>query len=563
MAKLPNQDSFKDTSTTSVSTKDIENIISKINAIRSYSIPLCSKFQDLKNKDFLRFDTQDYDVEKSPQESLLDAFYRYLGLPICAPGTNSFFNPGFDNGYKKYQKKEDEKLYIKDEVKYEVVKKAESIFSIFDTRNVIIRNYRDAFANGGAVSTLLCCLNYHFDTARGKFLFYKQDQSPFDLNQENQSYKISDKKKNSAFRVRDYETEKNNVAYYYNNYIKPDKDVFENVPAVEPTRYHFIKPFMPDPRCFKNVHPQTSYVAVPFLEDDPVIIQGSGNDKKEDITISRPIIEEICTVRFEQSNYKLSQDEINKLDKVKESVKTYAKDTYAYLNNSIDKYTLEYKMFLQNYDLIKDLLNKLHKAFQDIAVATSKSNILIDVKGSIENGIYNNLPVRLANNESIENISLNTDSDTSLGFYTTFSSWAALVSNYINLSAGGNAINKKYIPEATKLRNANYEQVLNSIKTVELILGNYNGLGYIDVVVIITALWIVDKQVLCNMLDSAAIERIIKFYPKLNDDVVKKRSTGTVTVNPEDNLKEFEKVVMQLYGLIDSMLDDLKENQAI
>ena len=78
-------------------------------------------------------------------------------------------------------------------------------------------------------------------------------------------------------------------------------------------------------------------------------------------------------------------------------------------------------------------------------------------------------------------------------------------------------------------------------------MGEFSGLGLIDIVAILTALWTIDQKYLVNMLDEYTFNRMYKNV-ELRNPVVEARKSGSI-INGIKVLKEFENKVKQYLDL--------------
>jgi hypothetical protein len=94
---------------------------------------------------------------------------------------------------------------------------------------------------------------------------------------------------------------------------------------------------------------------------------------------------------------------------------------------------------------------------------------------------------------------------------------------------------------------------MNALKTIEIIVGEFSGLGLLDIFAIQAAMWVVDPSVLVSMIDKRAIDRM----QQRQDLTFNGISQGSDIV---ETLTQFETVVVSMYKLIDAYIQDLTTN---
>lgn len=539
--------------------KAFKEYISKIDTMKSFTNILGSqKYKNLKNKkyeDFKQINDEPNKIEA--QESRLNVFYRLLGLPVFSKrDVGKFFNPGIspdqqtDDYYEKV---------------YNLVSSTEELFPIFNERERINSLYNNYLKNGGPDSVFLTLLaSKHVR----KFNFFKDSDDAFDLDPKKQTYE-SDANK-AAGQPGAYTESKDLVNAYYNSYDSSSniQYVTDNE-ATSKTRYHFIKPMMPDPRSLLSIHPDSRVFAAPFAKY-PTIIRSSQNSAGTDVIAPTCILEQICKSRFTNSTSKLSDADKARIKEITDALKDTSLN-YFNSNGSV----IETEALIKNYDIIKAMIKELADAYANIIKLTSEYTILFEVKGPLELEYYKSIdPIFDRSGMSGTNKIFpksGTTKDNTLVGYKFASEFTNIVNRYFkdikqNITKLPGADMSETV--ANNEDSINYESlakereqaVLNvkkNIQTIEIIIGNYTGLGLADIIAHVTALWSIDKETLASLLDDYAINRIMTDdnWKSVRDAAVSSRFNSPGTVDGKVVLKKYEDAVILQYKIMDSLFN--------
>jgi hypothetical protein len=110
------------------------------------------------------------------------------------------------------------------------------------------------------------------------------------------------------------------------------------------------------------------------------------------------------------------------------------------------------------------------------------------------------------------------------------------------------------IPEALAERTAQCDKANQALKDIEIIMGEFSGLGLCDIIAIIASLYLVDIECLVSLLDDAAYSRF---------KTVQNIDTGVDRVDITTALIKFESVVKDMYNIMDRVFDDLRQGRGV
>ena len=113
----------------------------------------------------------------------------------------------------------------------------------------------------------------------------------------------------------------------------------------------------------------------------------------------------------------------------------------------------------------------------------------------------------------------------------------------------------------TSARASTTSAAETALKTIEIIMGEFSGLGLADILAIYTALWTIDLDALVSMLDDEAFDRMYQFFPQLHcPNVVARAVSGTPVLDIITVLNQFEQKVKEIYSIMDKLLLDRLNN---
>lgn len=467
---------------------------------------------------------------KVPQESRVHAFYRLIGFPVISK-SGSFYNPGFDSPING----------VNQDYKYKIATQIDSDIS----KLIVYReNYYNAvianiFAKNKSITS--CALALSAFKIR-RFNFLTKSKSPFDTDVLNQAY-INDLKDPQDNSLKDYKDV---------NGQSPD-----GVPSI---RYHIIKPFMVDPRIDFSMLPGNRRVCVPFA------VNKQATKLVENTFLHRPFLEKVIRERLTIQQTDLNIGEKNK--DIIESLKKYSSlqdiELIQKLNKSdISKFNKKLA-FIKFIDIIRAVMERLFESLSVIEQTyTTYHWIPIPSTTGPEGGcstmgLYESDPFRtipdiellnLSNKQTFERLAgdLATSGKIDIGDFS-FSSMSSVL-DFTDSFEDTISLN---LPQALEERTAQCDKANEALKYIEIIMGEFSGLGLCDIIAIISALYLVDIECVVSLLDDAAYARFKN---------MKNLDTGIERIDITTALTKYESVVKDMYNIMDRIFDDISQGQ--
>jgi hypothetical protein len=474
---------------------------------------------------------------QSVQESRCHAFYRIIGFPVVHSNKSLFYNPGFDIIMSKGSGRTVTPSY-----KLDVAKN-------IDPKFATLSQVRESYANNtarifsvpesvGAGVLSLMSGTYGTDGTVNKRLFalpFKKSTMAFDFDPANQTNQISVFSTNSL--VGDNEVLLADYQDASGNNVITAGAISTTNPSVFQQHFHIIKPFMVDPRIDYSIWAHTSQtsntvskrVAVPFVSD-ATQLQTNSTAHAE-----RPLLEKIIRDRYSQSDN--TADAGPAVNDVVNYVKNVPSIQAIQIGSSTISQIFSGKVFQLDQQasfnsylaVIQSMMTKLAKSMRVIHSAQSKYYWLPQPLTSGPEGNCTIRPVFL--NSNIPS-TLITTNDFNIAFNLSQVLLSSLNSTLANSNpapdVGGFGLNdslnnKNTFDSSTSnsqgdlssrtmnlmkgKRDAELIAAGNALQIVEMIMGEFSGLGLCDIIAVVGALRVVDKNVLVSFLDDDAYAR--------------------------------------------------------
>lgn len=523
--------------------KVYQNFIIEIDKIRSYvsvqSNPI--SLQDTNNIG------SNVNVDKDPQESRCHAFYRLIGLPVVSTDGETLYCPGHDLPNNSNTSLNDAKTLIAQKI-------SKDVFKLMDARENTPRDFLSIFSLQNVDASTLAMSSVEIRPFSSSLSNGSDD--PFDVKSKNQSH----------------------VAKLASRLSKTVQDSSGNkATKVSSERLHILKPFIVDPRIDLSVTPNRVRLAVPFLKDKTETKLTDG------IYLKRPYIEKICRERFKIS------PEIDVVGDHTKAVIESIKNDNSIKDQELIKtvfdpqlITAEKIQFANYINIIRSMLRKLSDAVDHVLIVLSsdpESNgqaeynwIPVPDKRGPEYGSATRDVMTLQQNpfnqpkdneliqalykQEIDNINnkLKLQTKADLGGFAFDDIEITPDSN--SSDAWGNK-SLQAIEELKQRRKVITDQANSSLREIEIIMGEFSGLGLCDILAMSAALWIIDKSALVNLLDNTAVQRMLQ-DPNLQSSEALARQNGP-TMTPKEALIEFETKVKQIFELMDAIYQDIRE----
>lgn len=462
-----------------------------------------------------------------PQESRCNAFYRMIGFPVASPDGVSFYSPGFDPDLNRDPERIQKNLTIANAV-------LTKLQLIFNDRETYSRNSNNLFQNKDDNASALALTSVYVRPFEKQL---KPGLDPFDID--TQVFEVPDRN-------------------------RVNTDDFNGTTKAATNSKHILKPFIGDPRIELTVTPALNRICAPFLVDKSKSQISGGNYLK------RPYIERVISVRFKN---------INVINSDNGQDNKFVTDLIAFIktNSEITKPNLveltqdklqslhksEIVVFGKFVKILNALISKLVSDIVEIGKIKTNMNWKPqpDKRGPEFGCALNEVNRDDANNKTIENNIINqelqktlSETDYDIGLDApdlgSFS-----FSNIDDIIFGS----IKNIPQSfdkqlltlNRRRNETGNRANDLLREIEIITGEFSGLGLLDIIAIQAALWVIDPGALMGMLDDAAVARM-QGDSQLRTDLTLPDSRFSI----HDALQEFEKKLSEIYVLIGAFYQD-------
>lgn len=559
---IPNQSNFTDDQNFKIDIEKVyTDIIKQIDAARSViNITNQNNSNILKaltkatssKKESLTNIRQLLKVEMTAQESRCHAFYRLIGFPVV--GKNDFYNPGLNNLPNKTTVNNIQLIrYVNSDFKINVINSLVDGFRELSTyRETYLSDIAKIFASNTTIDASVLALSS--GTSVRKFAAASEKakstyNTKSDLDKADQGYECE---LLEAGLVGDIHVPLSEYMDAVGNKVKESTPIYK--------KSHIIIPFMVDPWIDLSVCPNANLVAVPFVFSKDNLRISENN------YVKRPLLEKIIRDRFSDipvdadGEYVKSLKEYIKLvpsiqdSKLIDSVITTAKGN-------------EQIQFRRYLNIIMEMISKLVAA-QNTITKAQRLYYWLPKPSAIgpEGGIVNR-PIMSQFSKEISDANLLTDNDNEL-INANISQTMDQISSQVQILDGVPDIGdfalteaqETFSPETTECfgdRNAEVianlnkkrDRVLNdagnALRTVEIIMGEFSGLGLCDIVAILGSLYIMPKDKILGFLDKDAFNRASAILGlKVNKPDLK------------DALKSYTDTVKDFYNLMDKLYQD-------
>jgi len=343
---------------------------------------------------------------------------------------------------------------------------------------------------------------------------------------------------------------------------------------------------MVDPRVEATVNPpylgihgpndQTTtckIMAAPFAQDKSQLLY------TDNIYASRPIIETICRARFANSQPQTS------LTQRFQDLITYVKNTDTSKDQDLlgkifqnPTMTTEEQILLKYINIMRAMIDMYYTSINTIRQAEEEyhwvpiPNVKGPEFGVATQGIVINDPLNRPADLDILNSTVKFEIDqindqstqattADLGNFVDFERIQPLPDEQTTSGFGNR--NKETLDKQTMIRANVTGAAEEALKNIEIIMGEFSGLGLADIIAVYTALWTIDLDALVSMLDDETFNRMYQFFPQLHcPNVVARANKGDTIRDIVTVLNQFEEKVQEIYGIMDKLLFDRLNNNS-
>lgn len=527
-------------------------------------------------------------VDSKLQESRCHAFYRLIGLPVIAPTDDILYNPGYDaaNGFNNAV------INKHLQVIQNINSQAPNLFKLMDNRESYVNAFSKIFALSNPTvkaaninASVLALSSVAGGTPRRFSASLENSPDPFDTDAFDQSYTVQDLNSISRNKLSEYTDTSGQPALLLfardntGQLTNPDNTAFlKESPLVR--RAHILKPFMVDPRVDLTVNPPSGLICVPFVSDSSkTIYAGGGGSSSSNIKLITPFLEYVLRARLNNTPSNIKQRYLD--------LQNYIKSTDAVTDqNLLDKIssglgnTLEDQVFQTNFNIMRDMIDKLYDAVQKVQETEETYHWLpipdpsfgLEATIGTQDIILQSVLVNGAATAQMDPLSTPTDRDIltkiakiqlsnintqntqpDLGGFA-FSTVQPLPDSGVSVGLGNR--DQKTLDQMIASRTDSTNNAASALRTIEIIMGEYTGLGLCDIIAIFTALWTVDINVLINMLDDEAFTRLYAITNLRSPEVEARYSNNNRTLSAQTVLQMFEDQVKLMYHVMDKLLTD-------
>jgi len=523
------------------------------------------------------------------QESRCHAFYRIIGFPVVNSDQSDFYNPGLDIVKGKGITREvtlERKLRIASNVgaKFEALSQAREqyasqcsqIFSVPTSIEAgVLALTSGTFGNKGNVN-------------KRKFAQpFEKSKEPFDYDPEKQSYS-SPGDITSTFSL------VGNNEVLLSDYQDPDASSDENFKPKVATgggilfgHRHIIKPFIVDPRIDFSIWSSESKtssgvsrrIAVPFVPDASYLRTSST------ATAERPLLEKIITERFAVTKVQdagtASSNLIEYVMSFKDiqSINIGSTPISDIFSGNVFKLSQQ-QAFAQYLSTIQALMFKLVDAMRIVHARQGSYYWLPipDVSGPEGGCSTRDVPIRLGTNLDRNLLTVNDFDIIEKQASTLLSNLHSSIlqtnnkpvsdvggyafSNYKLTPDPGNSDSYGNLSQKTQnnlesIRSTSLNQAADALQIIEMIMGEFSGLGLADIVAIIGSLYVMPINDLLGFLDDDAIVRA-ETSLKQQSGSLKGNRSGIVPA-----MTSLCNTVNGFYQIMDKIFEDYINNNAL
>jgi hypothetical protein len=517
-------------------------------------------------------------ADPNPQESRCHAFYRLVGLPVYSPTSGSIYSPGFDasNSFNNSVLNQHYQV-IKD-----IATNKPALFDLMDARENNINGFYSIFAqsnpasNTANINASVLALS---SVGGGKVRAFSDpivnSTDIFDTVVANQAYTVlnSNTIDSSALLTAYTDINGNTASQLFSgaapNFKNPNNTaVIPQSPLIR--RAHVLKPFMVDPRVDLTVQPPQSRVCAPFITDSSKSVY-AGNSSTG-IVLIRPFIEYVCTQRFSQPA------DPGTIPTVYQAMQAYVSSTASNADQAlIDKIstgvatTIEDQVFQKYFNVMRAMIDRLSDAIgqiqycesgyhwlpipdpaQGLEGAIGTQGIQLQTVGGkaqidpLATTMERNI-LTLTATIAFQNPNVVAATPDIGGF--AFASVQPLPDP--GVTSGFGSRTQKSLDEHIKKRKKITNDAANALRDIEIIMGEFTGIGLADIIAIYASLWTIDPSILVSMLDDQAFARMAS-NPALVSPAVAGRKSGGGTAT----LTAFEAQIRLMFQIMDRLYQD-------
>jgi hypothetical protein len=480
------------------------------------------------------------------QESRCHAFLRMMGFPVVAPD-GSFYSPGYDktlntdpNSTNSYQ-----------QIAAKAVANTDFTRSS-STREGVQVGYNTVWATGGINATAVS-IGSRFLRSFDKQFSDSSSVGPLDFD---------------TSQIQTVDARIAEIQRFFGTSTSTYTAPLPNITISLLTSTHIIKPFAVDPRIDNGVRPASRRVAAPFATNKSQLKLFDPQQNKS-VYVVRPYIETVISTIFNNQNViqAAPQPAINDvINQIQLDPTVTDQDLINLVSNpGYTLYTSQISAFSNYLNVIRALVTRLLTAVKRINYVRQNMNWqpspnpTLGPEAGIEGGTVSAAIAGDPNNQKIEFDIIEASQKQLLnqvqynigvpGADPGDFSFSNITDSVFNIQKNVNTSYDYVIGQLNNQRFGLGDEGLDELRVIEIIMGEFSGLGLLDIVAIQAAMWIVNPQYLMGMIDPRARNRL-----SMNQNVSGYPSASSILTS----LTGFETVVKQMYKLIDSYIKVLQ-----
>lgn len=488
--------------------------------------------------------------EQTYQESRCHAFYRMIGFPVY-DGEN-FYNPGLDHIEKA---PDDSEKTLSTQKKNKIasntiigIKELGQFVKLSDAREAIPIDFLKVFELNDSITSSTLALS---GVKQRKFVAPLENvDAPVCLDKLKSSYEV------------------NQIGQIGNNKILLSAYIDGNgmMPQIEflKKRSHIIAPFLVDPRYSESVN-VNNMPSVPFVLTEKQL------KASETVTVEAPLLETIIVNRLTGNNLAGTSGQLEEITKYIQNDPSITDSKLVKTITTGYKLT-EQQQFLEYINIMKSMLAELIQAQKAIdKVQKNYYWLPIPSKTGPEGGV--SVRPTILSEKLVEKVvfiteidyqhiiaelnKLSNQSAASIGYASVkrrpvFPLAATIFNPNVNDSAGDNIVDN--FKELTKIRDLAMKQAGDALQIIEMIMGEFSGLGLCDILAIIASLYIMPIDKLLGFLDEDAF---IRMKAALNIKSIEREKVL------DNSLQELTDRVRDFYTLMDKLYEDLRKHNGL
>jgi len=488
------------------------------------------------------------------QESRCHAFFRMIGFPVVVD-QNNFHSPGFDPNLNV------DSAGLASNAKIDASFSSNNALTVLsqaaasNSREQVPIDFSGIFSNGG-INAQAVMFGSVFIRSFGN-QFTAANTNPL----------LGDKAEVQT--IQDRITQVNN--FYGPGGFQSQTATVSGYPIL--ASRHFLKPFIVDPRIDGYIRPGKNRMCAPFLVDKSQTKIFLASNGVAD-SLPRPYLERVISVRYNNQNVaspttpggSVVQGIINQISSDNTTTEQNLVNT---ANNALGQLYSDQIIVYDNYfKIMRILIDTLVNEIKNVQSVMGQINFnpipspKTGVEGGLNGGQLGSVPLpgdplSVNNNhgkgwerdiiKQMQNQILNTvilDAglqgipDPGDFVFSNINDSVFSINNNIQQSSVDN------LAQLTDLRTQAGNSAITSLQNIELIMGEFSGIGLIDMVAIQAALWIMPGNSLLGLIDKRAFGRITtKNRPDIN-------LNGATQNDVITSLTDFQSSLIITYNII-------------